>query len=342
MYHGNEEVRVEERPKPVIGGSGDAIIRATRTAICGSDLHLYHGDIPDTRDGGVLGREFMGVVEDIGPQVTRVRPGDRVVVAEVIADGTCCFCKQELFSLCETTNPNPVMQALYGQHTAGLFGDSHLTDGYYGGQAEYVRVPYADVGYLKVPDERRDAQVLPLADAACTGWMAAERSGVGPGQTVAVFGCGPIGLLAMAAARTLGAQRLIAIDRIGYRLDCVRERFGAETINFDEDEPVKTLRELTLGRGPDVCIEAAGFRYSRTMRHTLQMKMKPETDAIDALADAIRSIRKGGTVAVIGDFIGWANQFPTGAVMEKGLTVWGSQVHVQRLLASNAGAYPAG
>jgi threonine dehydrogenase-like Zn-dependent dehydrogenase len=330
VYHGAEDVRVEDRPKPVIGGPGDALIRVTSTTICGSDLHLYHGDIPDTRDGDILGHEFMGVVEEVGPEVTRIQPGDRVVVAAPIADGSCWFCQHGLFSLCETTNPNPVMQEIYGHHTAAIFGYSHLVGGYDGGQAEYVRVPYADVGCMKVPEGMTDEQVLFLSDILCTGWMAAEEAGAGPGQTVAVFGCGPVGLMAMESARVLGAQRIIAIDRIGYRLDLARERFRAETINFDEDEPVKTLRELTHGRGPDICIEAAGFRYARSLRHKVQKKVKLESDAIDAFSDAIRAVRKGGTVFVAGDFIGFANQFPVGALMEKGLTVRSGQVHVQR------------
>ncbi|HEY8490937.1 MAG TPA: zinc-dependent alcohol dehydrogenase [Dehalococcoidia bacterium] len=330
VYHGPEDVRVEERPKPVIGGPGDALVRVTNTTICGSDLHLYHGDIPDTREGDVFGHEFMGVVEEVGPEVRTLHPGDRVVVAAVIADGTCWFCQHGQFSLCDGTNPNPVMQEIYGQSIAGVFGYSHLVGGYDGGQAEYVRVPYADVGCLKVPEELRDEQVLFLSDILCTGWMAAENGGVGPGQTVAVFGCGPVGLMAMASARIMGAQRIIAIDRIGYRLDVARERFRAETINYDEDEPVKTLRELTHGRGPDVCIDATGFRYARSLRHRVQKRVKLESDAIDALSDAIRAVRKGGTVSIIGDYIGFANQFPIGAVMEKGLTLRSGQVHVQR------------
>jgi len=330
VYHGNEDVRVEERPKPVLGGPGDALVRVTMTTICGSDLHLYHGEIPDLRDGDILGHEFVGVVEEVGSEVRNVRPGDRVVVSAVIACGACWYCQQGLFSLCDTTNPNPVMQELYGHSTAGIFGYSHLVGGYDGGQAEYVRVPYADVNCLVVPNVLSDEQVLFLSDILCTGWHATEMGEVRAGQTLAVFGCGPVGLMAMEAARVRGVERIIAIDQVPFRLSVARERFGAEAINFHEDEPVKTLRELTQGRGPDVCIEAVGFRYSRSLRHTVQKKMKLETDAIDALSDAIRSVRKGGTVSIVGDFIGFANQFPVGAMMEKGLTVRGGQVHVQR------------
>ncbi len=330
--HDNEDIRVEERPKPVLGAAGDAIIRVTSSGICGSDLHIYHGDLPDTHEGDVLGHEFMGIVEEVGPEVRTVRPGDRVVVACFISCGTCWFCQQRLFSLCDTTNPNPVMQELYGQSLAAAYGYSHLAGGFDGGQAEYVRVPYADVGCFAVPDGLTDDQVVLLADNLSTGWFATDLGDVSPDDTVAVYGCGPVGLLTLEAARARGAQRLIAIDAVPYRLDIARQRFAAETINFNEDDPVKTLRELTHGRGPDVCIEAAGFRYSRTLRHAAQQKLKLETDAIDALSDAIRSVRKGGRVVLIGDFIGFANQFPTGAMMEKGLTVRGGQVNAQHYI----------
>jgi threonine dehydrogenase-like Zn-dependent dehydrogenase len=222
------------------------------------------------------------------------------------------------------------MQVIMGQHTAGIFGYSHLVGGFDGGQAEYIRVPHADVCCLPVPDHLNDEQVLFLSDILCTGWHANELGGVSPGQTVAIFGCGPVGLMATAWARVRGAQRVIVIDNIGYRLDLARDRFGAETINFDDESPTKALREMTEGRGPDVCIEAAGFRYSHTLHHKIQKKLKLESDAIEGLSDAIRSVRKGGTVSVIGDFVGYANQFPVGAMMEKGLTVRGGQVHIQK------------
>lgn len=330
VYRGNEDVRVEERPEPRVRDAGDVVVRVTSSGICGSDLHLYHGDIPDTEKGDVLGHEFMGIVEEAGSEVREVRTGDRVVASAIISCGSCWFCQQGLFSLCDTTNPNPVMQELYGQHITAVFGYSHLTGGFDGGQAQYVRVPFADVNCLKVPAELTDDQVLLLSDNVCTGWHAVELGGVGAGQTVAVFGCGPVGLLAMEACRVRGARRVIAVDRIPYRLEVARERFEVETINFEEYDPVKRLREITFGRGPDVCIEAVGFRYARSLRHRVQTKLKLETDAIDALSDAIRGVRKGGTVSVVGDFIGFANQFPVGAMMEKGLTLRSGQVHVQR------------
>jgi threonine dehydrogenase-like Zn-dependent dehydrogenase len=330
VWHAPEDVRVEERPIPLVGGPGDAVIRVVRAAICGSDLHTYHGSIPGMRNGDVLGHEFMGIVEEIGPGVKTLQPGDRVVVAAVIACGACFFCESKLFSLCETTNPNPVMQLMYGHHIAGGFGYTHLAGGYDGGQAEYVRVPYADVGCLKLPDDVTDDQAVLLSDAACTGWMAADIGEVRPGSTVAVWGAGPIGLSALTAARAMGAQRLIVIDNVPHRLKLARERLGAEAINFDEDRPVMALHELTHGRGPDVCIEAAGFRYAKSIVHKVERALKLETDAIDALSEVIRAVRKGGNIAIMGDFIGYTNHFPIGALMEKGITVRSGQVHVQR------------
>lgn len=330
VWHGAEDVRVEDRPLPVVGGAGDAVIRVQRAAICGSDLHIYHHSIPGMKDGDVLGHEFMGVVEDVGPAVKSIRPGDRVVVAAIIACGACFFCESGLFSLCDVTNPNPVMQVAWGHHIAGGFGYTHLAGGYDGGQAEYVRVPYADVGVMKVADGLSDDQAVLLSDAACTGWMAADIGEVGPGKSVAVWGAGPIGLSAMMAARAMGAVRVIAIDNVPHRLTMARERLGAETINFDEDSPVLTIHELTHGRGVDVAIEAAGFRYAKSLVHKVERALKLETDAIDSVSEIMRAVRKGGNVAIMGDYIGYANHFPIGALMEKGITVRSGQVHVQR------------
>ncbi|HET6614243.1 MAG TPA: zinc-dependent alcohol dehydrogenase [Dehalococcoidia bacterium] len=330
VYHGPEDVRFEDRPDPVLAAPKDAIVRVTTAALCGSDLHLYHGDIPDMHEGDVLGHEFVGIIEQVGDDVRNVQPGDRVVVSGLIADGECWYCKQGQFSLCDATNPNPAVQEMYGQSIAGVFGYSHLTGGFDGGQAEYVRVPFADVNTMKLPEDVRDDQAVMLSDVMCTGWHANELSETREGDTVAVFGCGPVGLLAMEAARYRGIAQMYAVDNIPYRLEIARSRFGAVVINYDENDPVKTLRELTYGRGPDVCMETAGFRYSRTLRHRVQRKLKLETDAIDALSDAIRAVRKGGRLSIIGDFIGFANQFPVGALMEKGLTVRGGQVNVQR------------
>jgi len=330
VWHGPEDVRVDERPAPVLGGAGDAIVRVTRAAICGSDLHIYHGSIPGVFKGDVLGHELVGIVEQVGSAVTTLAPGDRVVVAAVIACGACWFCQSGLFSLCETANPNPVMQLIYGHHLAGGFGYTHLTGGYDGGQAELVRVPFADVGCLKLPAELPDDKAVLLSDAACTGWMAADIGEVGPGKTVAVWGAGPIGLAAMAASRAMGAERIIAIDNVPHRLQMARERLGAETINFKEDRPVLTLHELTHGRGPDVCIEAVGFRYAKSLVHRVERALKLEWDSGDTLWEIMRAVRKGGNVAIMGDYILLTNHFPIGALMEKGITVRSGQVHVQR------------
>ena len=330
VWHAAEDVRVEERPKPVIGAPGDAIIRVRKAAICGSDLHIYHHSIPGMRKGDVLGHEFMGIVEEIGPEVKSIEPGDRVVVAAVIACGACEFCQGGLFSLCEGSNPNPVMQMMWGHHIAGGFGYTHLAGGYDGGQAEYVRVPFADVGCLKLPDDISDERAVLLSDAGCTGWMAADIGEVRPGKSVAVWGAGPIGLAAMAAARAMGAQRIIAIDNVPHRLAVAREKLNVEAINFDEDPPVDTIRELTHGRGTDVCIDAVGFRYAKSLLHKVERAIKLETDAIDSISEILKSVKKGGNIAIMGDYIGYANHFPIGALMEKGVTVRSGQVHVQR------------
>jgi len=330
VWHGAKDVRVEEKAMPVIGGAGDVIVRVRRTAICGSDLHLYHHAIPGMRKGDILGHEFMGIVEDAGSAVNAVKVGDRVVVSAVIACGQCRFCAGGLFSLCDVTNPNPIEQLVWGHHTAAGFGYTHLTGGFPGGQAEYVRVPYADVGCLKVPDNVTDDQAVLLADSACTGWMGADIGEVGPGKWVAVWGAGPIGLAAMAASRTLGADRIFAIDNVPHRLKLARDKLGAETINFNDDRPVRRILELTHGRGADVCIEAVGFRYAKSLLHRVERAIKVETDAVDTLCEMMRAVRKGGNVSIMGDFIGYANHFPIGAQMEKGITVRSGQVHVQR------------
>lgn len=330
VWRGPEDVRVETRPDPVLGAPGDAIVRVTRAAICGSDLHIYHGSIPGVCPGDVLGHEFVGVVEAVGRDVKTISPGDRVVVSAVIACGACWFCQSGLFSLCDVSNPNPVMQLVYGHHLAAGFGYTHLTGGYDGGQAELVRVPFADVGCLVLPEDLPDDKAVLLSDAACTGWMAAEAGEVGPGKTVAVWGAGPVGLCAMAAARAMGAERIIAIDNVPHRLAMAREKLGAETIDFDEDRPVIALHELTHGRGPDVALELVGFRYAKSMVHKVERALKLETDSLDTVSEVLRAVRKGGNVTVMGDYIGYGNHFPIGAFMEKAITARTGQIHVQR------------
>jgi threonine dehydrogenase-like Zn-dependent dehydrogenase len=337
-WRGRNTVRVENVPDPVILNPRDAIVRVTLTAICGSDLHLYDGYIPTMERGDVLGHEFMGEVVELGSGVKNLKVGERVVVPFPIACGACSACAAQLFSLCENSNPNGWMaQKLWGHSPAGIFGYSHLTGGYAGGQAEYVRVPFADVGPLQVPDGMRDEQALFLSDIFPTGYMAAEMCGIKPGDVIAVWGCGPVGQFALASARMLGAERLIGIDRFPYRLRLAQEHSGAETINYDEVESVvETLKEMTGGRGPDACIDAVGmeahghgvqFAYDRA-----KQAARLETDRPIALREAIQACRNGGTVSVIGVYGGFIDKFPIGAVMNRSLTIRSGQCHVQRYM----------
>jgi threonine dehydrogenase-like Zn-dependent dehydrogenase len=335
---GKREVRVEEVPDPSILDPRDAIVRVTSTAICGSDLHLFNGFVPSMEKGDVLGHEFMGEVVEVGPEVKGVSVGDRVVVPFPIACGQCAMCRSELFSLCENSNPNGWMaEKIWGHSPAGIFGYSHLLGGFAGGQAEYARVPFADVGPIKVPDELRDEQALFLSDIFPTAYMGAEMCGIEPGDVIAVWGAGPVGLLAMASARLLGADRIIAIDRFGYRLDMARERAGAtDTINYEEASVLDALAEMTGGRGPDACIDAVGmeahghgamFAYDRA-----KQALHLETDRPIALREAIQACRNGGTVSVVGVYGGFIDKFPIGAVMNRSLTIKSGQCHVQRYL----------
>jgi threonine dehydrogenase-like Zn-dependent dehydrogenase len=337
-WRGRNTVRVENVPDPVILNPRDAIVRVTLTAICGSDLHLYDGYIPTMERGDVLGHEFMGEVVELGSGVKNLKVGERVVVPFPIACGACSACAAQLFSLCENSNPNGWMaQKLWGHSPAGIFGYSHLTGGYAGGQAEYVRVPFADVGPLQVPDGMRDEQALFLSDIFPTGYMAAEMCGIKPGDVIAVWGCGPVGQFALTSARMLGAERLIGIDRFPYRLRLAQEHSGAETINYDEVESVvETLKEMTGGRGPDACIDAVGmeahghgvqFAYDRA-----KQAARLETDRPIALREAIQACRNGGTVSVIGVYGGFIDKFPIGAVMNRSLTIRSGQCHVQRYM----------
>jgi threonine dehydrogenase-like Zn-dependent dehydrogenase len=337
-WMGKKNVQVESVPDPRILNSRDAIVRITSTAICGSDLHLYNGFVPTMEKGDILGHEFMGEVVEVGKSVKNLRVGDRVVVPFPIACGECGACQRDMFSLCENSNPNAWMaEKLWGHSPSGIFGYSHLTGGYAGGQAEYARVPFADVGPLKVPAGLSDEQVLFLSDILPTGYMAAEMCDIKPGDVVAVWGAGPVGQFAIASARLLGAERVIAIDRFPYRLDMARNRAGAwDTINYEEDSVLERLRELTGGRGPDACIDAVGmeahshglqYAYDRT-KQALMM----ETDRPIALREAIMACRNGGTVSVIGVYGGFVDKFPIGSFMNRSLTLRTGQCHVQRYM----------
>lgn len=336
-WHGSHDVRVDTVPDPKILNSGDAIIKITSTAICGSDLHLYDGYIPTMKSGDILGHEFMGEVVEVGPNVKKLKVGDRVVVPFTIACGNCFFCKRDLWSLCDNSNPNSGMvEKMYGHSPSGLFGYSHLLGGYAGGQAEYARVPFADVGPMKVPDGLSDEQVLFLTDIFPTGYMAAENCDIEPGDTVAVWGCGPVGQFAIRSALMLGAERVIAIDRIPERLQ-LAEAGGAETINFEEVDAGEALKEMTGGRGPDRCIEAVGLEAhgadAMGMVDKVKQAVRLETGRPHALRQAIVACRKGGTVSIPGVYGGFVDKMPMGAIVNKALTLKSGQTHVHRYLS---------
>jgi len=336
-WHGVNDVRVEQVPDPRILNPGDAIVKISSTAICGSDLHLYDGYVPTMEAGDILGHEFMGEVVEIGSKVSRLKVGDRVVVPFPIACGHCFFCEQKLFSVCENSNPNAhLAEKMWGHSPAGIFGYSHLTGGYAGGQAEYARVPYADVGPLVVPPDLADDKVLFLSDILPTGYMAAEACDIVPGAVVAVWGCGPVGQFAMQSAYLLGAERVIGIDRFPERLDMARDRSRAETINYELVDVPDALRQMTGGRGPDACIDAVGmeahgvgvaYAYDR-IKHVMRM----ESDRPTALREALMTCRNGGVVSVPGVYGGLSDKIPFGAVMNRSLTIRTGQTHVQRYM----------
>jgi threonine dehydrogenase-like Zn-dependent dehydrogenase len=337
-WHGKKSVRVETVPDPQILNARDAIIRVTSTAICGSDLHLYSGYVPSLERGDILGHEFMGEVVEVGPLVTNLAIGDRVVVPFPIACGACVACSNGLFSLCENSNPNAWMaEKLWGYSPAGLFGYTHMLGGFAGGQAEYVRVPFADVGPIKVSPFLDDEQVLFLSDILPTGYMGAEMCNIRGGDVIAVWGAGPVGQFAIASARLLGAERIIAIDRFPYRLDMAREKAGAtDVINYEETDVHEALREMTGGRGPDGCIDAVGLEaHGHGPLYALdrgKQALMLETDRPLALREAIRACRNGGTVSVIGVYGGLIDHFPMGAIVNRSLTLRSGQCHVQRYL----------
>jgi len=337
-WHGKHDVRVEHVPDPSILDPRDAIVKVTLTAICGSDLHIYDGFIPSMERGDILGHEFMGEIVELGSGVTNRAIGDRVVVAFTMSCGECFFCKRELFSVCERSNQNAKLAAaLWGHSPAGLFGYSHLLGGYAGGQAEYVRVPFADVGTVKVPDSLTDEQVLFLSDIFPTGYMAAENCNIERGDTVAVWGCGPVGQFAIRSALMLGAGRVIAIDRVPQRLALARLG-GAETIDYTEvDNISEALAERTLGRGPDACMDAVGMEAHAPGAEGLIDRVKQfakiESDRPAVLRDVMLSVRNGGSVSIAGVYGGLVDSFPMGAVVNRNLTIKSGQTHVQRYFA---------
>ncbi|WP_433186943.1 zinc-dependent alcohol dehydrogenase [Actinoallomurus sp. CA-150999] len=336
-WMGRNTVEVQDVPDPRILNDRDAIVRITSTAICGSDLHLYNGYIPTMKKGDVLGHEFMGEVVEVGPRVQNLRPGDRVVVPFPIACGYCWACEHELFSICENSNPNAGMaEKLMGHSPAGIFGYSHMLGGFAGGQAEYARVPFADVGPIKIEDDLPDEQVLFLSDIFPTGWLGAEMCDITPGDVIAVWGAGPVGQFAIASALLMGAERVIAIDRFPYRLRRA-ERLGAEPLDYEQVDVPEALLDMTAGRGPDACIDAVGieahhptapmYAYDRVKQAT-----RLETDRPYVVREAIMSCRNGGIVSVIGVYGGLIDKFPMGALMNRSLTLRGAQCHVHRYL----------
>lgn len=334
-WHGTGDVRYETVPDPVIADPGDAIIRVTSTAICGSDLHLYDGFMPTMQEGDVLGHEPMGVVEEVGKDVKKLKKGDRVVVPFTISCGKCWFCERQMYSLCDTTNPNAAMaRKAMGQSPAALLGYSHMLGGYSGGQAEYLRVPYADVGPIKIENGLTDEQVLFLSDIFPTGYVAAEQADIEAGDTVAVWGCGPVGQFAIRSAWLLNAGRVIAIDRVPERLQMARDG-KAEVIDFSKQDVYDTLMEMTGGRGPDRCIDAVGAEaHGAGAMDAVYDKVKAaammETDRAHVLREAIMCCRKGGTLSIPGVYIGFPDKIPFGALMNKGLTVKTGQTHVPK------------
>jgi threonine dehydrogenase-like Zn-dependent dehydrogenase len=336
-WYGKNDVQVVDVPDPKIINRRDAVVKITTTAICGSDLHLYNGFVPTMEKGDILGHEFMGEVVECGPEVKNLKEGDRVVASFPISCGNCFFCAKEMFSLCENSNPNAwLAQKMFGHSPAGIYGYTHMLGGFAGGQAEYVRVPFADVGTIKIPNGLEDEKVLFLSDIFPTGYMAAENCDIQEGDTIAVWGCGPVGQFAIASARLLGAERVIAIDRFPERIEMARQESGAETINYEECDVYDTLMDLTGGMGPDACIDAVGMEahmpgligaYDR-----VKQAMMLETDRPHVFRQAIMACRKGGTVSVPGVYGGFDDKIPLGSFVNKALTLKTGQTHVQRYM----------
>lgn len=336
-WQGANDVRVETVPDPKILNPRDAILKVTATTICGSDLHIYDGFIPSMQQGDIIGHEFMGEVVEIGSEVKKLNVGDRVVVSSIIGCGHCYFCQQQSWSLCDNSNPNGWMQEpLFGFGTSAIFGYSHLFGGIAGSQAEYVRVPFADFGAVKVPKDIPDEKILPISDAFPTGYMGADLCNIQPGDTVAVWGAGPVGLFTMRSAYMLGAERVFAIDRIPERLQMAKDFGRAEVINYEEVDPGEVLKELTGGRGPDACIDAVGLEAHGMGPMGAYDKVKQavrlETDRPHVLRQMIVACRKGGTVSIMGVYAGFIDKWPMGAAFNKGLNLRMGQMHGQKYM----------
>ena len=333
-YHGSHDVRVDTVPDPILQDPDDAILKITATAICGSDLHMYRGKIPAMESGDILGHEFMGEVVDVGPNVTNLQKGDRVVVPFVIACGTCFFCDMQAYSACETTNPDrgSIMNKKKLRSGAALFGFSHLYGGIPGGQAEYVRVPKANVGPIKIPSSLADEQVLFLSDILPTGHQAVVNAGVGKGDSLAIFGAGPVGQMAAASARMLGVEKIFMVDHHAFRLEFARQAYGVIPVNFDDVDAAEYIIENTDYRGVDGVIDAVGFEAKGSTIETVMANMKLEGSSGKALRQCIAACRRGGTISVPGVYAGFIHGFLFGDIFEKGLTVKAGQTHVQKFM----------
>lgn len=334
VYHSAHDVKVDTVPDPVIQEPDDIIIKITATAICGSDLHLYRGKVPGMKEGDIMGHEFMGVVVEAGPGVTKLQKGDRVVVPFVIACGSCFFCDMHLFSACETTNPDrgTILNKKSLRPGAALFGFSHMYGGVPGGQAEYVRVPKANVGPIRIPDTLEDEKVLFLSDILPTGYQAVLNAGVGQGSSLAIFGAGPVGQMAAASARMLGVETIFMVDHHPYRLEFARATYGVIPINFDEADAAEVIIDNTGFRGVDAVIDAVGFEAKGSAIETTLTNLKLEGSSGQALRQCIAAVRRGGTVSVPGVYAGFIHGFLFGDVFEKGIGFKTGQTHVQRFM----------
>ncbi|TDC26643.1 glutathione-dependent formaldehyde dehydrogenase [Micromonospora sp. 15K316] len=336
-WEGVGKLAVRDVPEPRIRADGDVVVRVRASSVCGSDLHLINGYLPAMREGDVLGHEFMGEVVETGPGVRRLRVGDRVVVGSVVACGGCWYCRTEQYSLCDNSNPQPVFtEKLWGHSPAGILGYSHAAGGYAGSHAEYIRVPFGDVGAFRVPDGVSDDAAVFASDAMPTGWMAADFCGLKGGEVVAVWGAGGVGQMAARSAQILGAGRVIVIDRLPERLATAAARLGVETIDYARTDVLEALREMTAGRGPDACIEAVGmeshdvgpsYAYDR-----VKQAARLQTDRLVSVRQAIMACRKGGTVSIVGVYAGLVDKFPLGAAMNKALVLRMGQMHAQRYI----------
>jgi threonine dehydrogenase-like Zn-dependent dehydrogenase len=336
-WHGVQDLRVDTVADPTILNPHDAIIKVRMSTTCGSDLHIYDGYIPTMQEGDIFGHEFMGEIVEVGPEVRKFKRGDRVVVPSFIVCGSCWYCQQGLFSLCDNTHPKPELQEpLFGYHTAGIYGYTHAFGGYAGSHAQYMRIPFADNDCFLVPENVSDEQALFLSDAAPTGFMGADFCNIKPGDTVAVWGCGGVGLMAQASAYLLGAERVIAIDRFPERLQMARQNVKSETLDYTQvDNVVEALKEMTGGRGPDACIDAVGMEaHGEGIGYAfdrIKQALRLESDRGTALREAIMACRKGGTLSILGVY-GVMDKFPIGLIVNKGMTVRAAQQHGQKYL----------